>query len=487
MIVDDRARSRHSFPNETGKDRAIATIAADAAPPAKPGMFDHPRGLWVLAGTELWERISFHGMQALLVLYMVGALLLPGHVEHVVGFESVRGAIEGITGPLSVKALAAQIFGLYVGLIYFTPVIGGAIGDRLIGRRAAVVIGGLLMAAGHFSLAFDESFLFALLLLILGAGLLRGNLQPQVKSLYADGDRRAADAFQLYYVGINIGAFIAPIITGALATIYGWHFGFGFAGIGMLIGLGIYLAGQHLLPNEPRSIEVKTARAPLTAVERRRVAGLWLIWPFVICFWIAQSQVWNVYNLWASDHVQMRVAGFDVPVPWLQALDGLSPVIVMPLFLALWRWQAARGVEPDDVAKMAIGCLIFAGGTAWLALAPLVATDDRAPLLWAVAFHLISNAGWLYFTPIALALFAAKAPASLRGTMIGVNSLAVFFASTISGRIGGLYETLSPSAFWLLHAAIVGGAGIGLLVVARTLRGLFASDDDGAATVSAKA
>ncbi len=450
-------------------------------------MFDHPAGLWVLAGTELWERISFHGMQALLVLYMVGALLLPGHVEHIIGFATARGIIEGVTGRLSVKALAAQIFGLYVGLIYFTPVIGGAIGDRLTGRRIAVVLGGLLMACGHFSLAFDATFLPALLLLILGAGLLRGNLQPQVKSLYADGDRRAADAFQLYYVGINVGAFIAPLITGTLATIYGWHFGFGFAGVGMLIGLAIYLAGQHLLPQERRAIGPATTRQPLTAQEGRRLTGLWLIWPLVICFWIAQSQVWNVYNLWASDHVQMRVGGFDVPVPWLQALDGLSPVIVMPLFLGLWRWQAARGREPDDMAKMAIGCLIFAAGTAWLALAPLVATNDRAPLLWAVGFHLISNTGWLYFTPITLALFAAKAPASLRGTMIGVNSLSVFVAATISGRIGGLYETVSPSAFWMIHAAIVGGAGIGLFLIARPLRTLFAGDDAAPQIVSATA
>ena len=432
----------------------------------------------MLAGTELWERISFHGMQALLVLYMVGALLLPGHVERVAGFKTARGIIQGVTGPLSVKALAAQIFGLYVGLIYFTPVIGGAIGDRVTGRRTAVVAGGVLMAAGHFSLAFDRTFLLALLLLILGAGLLRGNLQPQVAALYADGDRREADAFQLYYVGINVGAFIAPIITGTLATLYGWHFGFGFAGVGMPVGLGIYLAGQHLLPPERQAIVARTARTRLTGGDRRRLRGLWFVWPLVICFWVAQSQVWNVYNLWASDHVDMMVAGFRVPVPWLQALDGLSPVIVMPLFLAYWRWQATRQAEPRDVVKMAIGCLIFAASTTWLALAPLVATDGRAPLWWAVVFHLASNIGWLYFTPVALALYAAKSPPSLRGTMIGVNALAVFVASTISGRIGGLYEAWSPSAFWLLHSAIVGGAGVAFLLTARPLRRLLASDTD---------
>ncbi|MBY0582585.1 MAG: peptide MFS transporter [Sphingomonas sp.] len=435
----------------------------------RPGLFDHPRGLWVLAGTELWERISFHGMQALLVLYMAGELLLPGHVEHVAGFGRFRAVIEQVTGPMSVGALAAQVFGLYTGFIYFTPVIGGAIGDRLLGRRTCVVAGGVLMAAGHFSLALDETFLLALLLLILGAGLLRGNLQPQVKALYAEEDRRSADAFQLYYVAINIGAFLAPLITGALATIYGWHTGFAFAGFGMVIGLIVYLAGQHLLPVDFRPDRAQAMRVPLDRGARRRLITLWAIWPLVICFWIAQSQVWNVYNLWARDHLDMRIGGFTVPIPWLQAVDGIAPVVVMPIFLALWRWQAARGAEPAVITKMGIGCLIFGAGTTWLAAASLVSVDGRAPVAWALAFHLLSNIGWLYFTPIALALFAMKSPASLRGTMIGVNSLAVFFASIISGRLGGLYEAWSPAAFWMLHTAIVGASGLALLALRRSI------------------
>ncbi len=456
----------------------MAETALQAPAPAlpKPSMFDQPRGLWVLSGTELWERISFHGMQALLVLYMVGQLLLPGHIERIAGFATFRSIVEGVTGPLSVQALAAQTFGLYVGLVYFTPVIGGVIGDRITGRRLAVIIGGLAMAAGHLCLAFDESFLIALLLLIIGAGMLRGNLAAQVKSLYAEGDRRSADAFQLYYVSINIGAFIAPIITGALAVAYGWHSGFAFAAIGMMIGLGVYVAGQRWLPADAKR-GPREHRAPLTDGDRRRLIGFAMVWPLQIAFWIAQSQVWNVYNLWVRDHVSLGLGGFQVPVPWLQALDGLAPVIVMPFFLALWRRQAAKGREPDDLGKMAIGCFIFAGGTAWLALAPLVeGSDGRAPILWAVAFHLLSNIGWLYFTPIALALYATRSPAGLRGTLLGINYLATFFASTISGRLGGLYETLSPSQFWLLHAAIVGGGGIALIALGRPIRSLLRED-----------
>ncbi len=445
--------------------------------PGWRGLLDHPRGLWVLAGTELWDRISFHGMQALLVLYMTETLLLPGHVEGIVGFARYRALLESVTGSLSVVALAAQTFGLYIGLVYFTPVLGGIIGDRLIGRRAAVATGALLMTAGHFSLAFDATFLLALLLLILGAGFLRGNLSAQVKSLYADGDRREADAFQLYYVSIGVGAFIAPILTGALASIYGWHVGFGFAGVGMLIGLIVYLLGGRHLPPE-RAREAAVARRKLTGGERRRLVGLFLVWPLSVCFWIAQSQVWNVYNLWVRDHLDLQVGKFQIPVAWLQAIDGLAPVIVLPFFLALWRRQAARGREPDDLRKMAIGCLIFAAGTVQLAAAPYISgSDGRAPLLWAIGFHFISNIGWLYFTPTTTALYAAKAPVAVRGTMLGVNVLTTFAAGLISGRLGGLYEKLPATSFWLLHAAIVAGGGVVLLVLAKPLRALLAGDE----------
>ena len=460
-------------------DRSDETPLPASAPPATGELFGHPRGLWVLAHTEMWDRISFHGMQAMLVLYMAGELLLPGRVEHVVGFAGFRGAVEALTGPLSVQALAAQTFGLYVGLIYFTPVFGGLIGDRLTGRRVAITLGALLMTAGHFALAFDASFLLALLLLILGAGLLRGNLSAQIKSLYADGDRREADAFLVYFFAVAFGAFIAPLVTGVLAAVYGWHVGFGFAGVGMLIGLIVYLAGQRHLPPDRRRAAV--AHAPLTAGEKRKVLGLLAIWPLNMLYWIAQSQVWNVYNLWVRDHVDLQVGRFTVPVPWMQSLDGLAPAAAVPLAVWLWRRQAVRGVEPDLFGKLARGCLVFAGGVALLACEPLLADGaGRAPLWLPVLFHLVTNWGAVFFAPIVLTLFAAQAPVSLRGTMIGVNTLSVFAASVISGRMGALYEVMPAPAFWLLHAAIVGAAGVGYLVLARPLRRLFAGSADAA-------
>ena len=436
----------------------------EARDPAKAA-FGQPAGLSVIAATELWDRISFHGMQALLVLYMVGQLFLPGHVEHIVGFSRLSGAIQSVTGPLSTRAMASQVFGLYVGLVYFAPVLGGLLGDRVLGRHRTVILGALLMTAGHFCMAFEPSFLLALALLVLGAGCFRGNLSPQVAALYAPDDRRRELGFQIYGAAVNLGAFIAPVASGFLGQAFGWRYGFGFAGFGMLIGLIIYLAGRARLPPDQPRFQATAPAPPLTGEARRRVLILAGLVPIQALFWVAQSQVWNMYNLWVKDHLQLRVGGFLVPVPWLQALDGLAPFILLPPVLAFWRWQARRGREPDLFAKIAIGCFIFGLGTLWLAGAG-ISTDasGRSPLWWAVVFHFLSNLGWLYFTPTANTLFSRLAPLSLTATLMGVNTLSIFLGSIVSGRLGGFYEVLSPAQFWGMHALIVGFAGVVFLV-----------------------
>ena len=431
-------------------------------------LFGHPRGLWVLAGTELWDRISFHGMQAILTLYLVSELFLPGHIGRVAGIGPFRAAVEAVTGPLSLQAFATQTFGIYIALVYATPLIGGAIGDRLLSRRTTVTLGAVSMTIGHFCLAFDWSFLIGMILLAGGAGLLRGNLLPQVKALYPAGDRRQGEAFQWYAMSISLGAFIAPLVSGGLAALYGWHVGFGFAGVGMLIGLIIYLIGQRDLAAEPRV--ARAARVPLTSDERRRVGWLLAIWPLTVCFWIAQSQIWNTYNLWVRDHIDMNVAGFQVPVPWLQSLDGLSPFVFVPLILVLWRRQSATGSEPALLTKMGIGAILFGAAVLLLVLASHApGSDARAPLALPIAFHLLSNIGWIFFAPVANALIQTRAPASTRGMMNGVNNLSVTAGSLISGRLGGLYETIPAANFWLIHAAIVASAGLVFLLIARPL------------------
>jgi POT family proton-dependent oligopeptide transporter len=205
--------------------------------------FGHPKGLWYLAFTEAWERFSYYGMQALLVLYMVKYLLLPGHVEKVVGFAGLRKLYPGVDG----QALASQVFGNYTALVYLTPILGGIVADRFLGRRRAVLLGALIMAAGHFLMAFEGAFLFALTCLVAGCGLFKGNIASQVGALYKSEDLRSADAFQIFYLGINAGVIAAPLIVGTLGEKVGWHYGFAAAGVGMLLSIGIFLAGQKYL------------------------------------------------------------------------------------------------------------------------------------------------------------------------------------------------------------------------------------------------
>jgi POT family proton-dependent oligopeptide transporter len=463
--------------------------AVSALGPARTDLFGQPKGLWVLAGTELWDRISFHGMLAMLVLYMTGDLLIaPDRVATIWGFGAYRHAVEGVFGHLSNQALATQTFGLYYAGIAAMPLLGGWIADRFIGRRIAVSAGALLMTLGHFSFAFDRSFLLGLVLLVMGAGLLRGNLPAQVKSLYPDGDRRETTAFQYYYLGINTGAFIAPIVSGAVAAVWGWHAGFAVAGFGMLIGLMVYTFGQRYLPKAQSVRGPTEKRTPLTPDERRAVLGLLLVWPIAVTFWIAQAQIWNVYNIWLRDHVQMKMGSFQVPVPWMQSLDGLAPALFIPLVVWIWARQAKRGREPDTFGKMATGALIFAAGVLILSAGPLLAgmsgdSGGRAPLMLPILFHVVSNFGAMYFTPTALSLYATRAPAQWRGSLVGTYQLSVSAASLITGRMGQMYETMTPSSFWAVNAAICAGGAVALIALTPTLRrllGVRRGEDEGA-------
>jgi POT family proton-dependent oligopeptide transporter len=257
-----------------------------AAPVEQPvgtdrSFLGHPRGLGYLAFTEGWERFSYYGMQTLLVLYMTRQLLLPGHVEHIAGFSAFRAALEHMHGgALTTVALASLIFGYYTSLVYVAPIAGGLIADRWLGRTRTVTLGALLMAAGHFLMAFDVSFLLALACLLAGTGCFKGNLASQIGALYAPGDLRRADAYQIYYLFISGSVIIAPLVTGTLGEELGWHYGFGAAGVGMLIGLLVYLAGRKALPPDalPQR-KVRTARAKLTANERITVLILVLLLP----------------------------------------------------------------------------------------------------------------------------------------------------------------------------------------------------------------
>src|ERR1044072_7010988 len=226
----------------------MTAMVHEGATPAR-GILGQPKGLYYLAATEAWERFSFYGMTALVVLYMVNQLLLPGHAEHIAGFRGFRAGMELLFGPLSTQAIVSQIFGFYSGFVYFTPLVGGMIADRWIGQRNAVVIGAVSMSAGHLAMAFDQTFLLALLLLVVGSGFLKGNISAQVGALYPpENEAQRTRGFVIFSTGINIGAVLGPLLCGLLAQIYGWHYGFGVAAIFMFLGLATYLYGYRYLP-----------------------------------------------------------------------------------------------------------------------------------------------------------------------------------------------------------------------------------------------
>lgn len=427
----------------------------------------HPRGLAYIFFTEAWERFSFYGMQALLMLYMTGYLLQPGAVEGIAGFAGFRVALEGVFGELSTQALASQIFGLYVALIYFTPIVGGLIGDRLTGRTRAVLAGAVLMAAGHFMMAFEAAFLPALSSLILGSGLLKGNLAAQVGALYAKDDRRRDGAYTAYVTAINIGAFVSPLVCGSLGELYGWHYGFGAAGVGMLIGIVIYLSGRHHLPPElPRNRAGN--RVVLAPGDARVIVALLVLLALTSTFWIVQAQVWNIYPLWLRDVVDRDLSfGFTIPVTWFQSLDALAVLLLAPFTVLFWRWQSKRNAEPADLVKIALGCGFFGLSCVLLSVGQALAVDGRVLVIWPVLFHFVVAIGYLYAAPIALSLVSRAAPAAVNAMLVGSYYLGIFIGGIVSGWLGRFYESLHPSVFWLLHAAIGIGGGVLILLSKR--------------------
>lgn len=448
------------------------SAAAQASPAAAVNgdertFLGQPRGLAYIVFTEAWERFSFYGMQALLVLYMTGHLLHPGTVEGVFGFAVFQSGLRAVFGELSLQALATQIFGLYIGLIYFVPVLGGLLGDRVLGRRKAVTAGAVLMAGGHFLMAYEPAFLFALALLILGSGLLKGNLAAQVGGLYAKNDPRRDTAFSLYCMSINVGAFLAPLVCGTLGELYGWHYGFGAAGIGMLIGIAIYLQGRAYLPAD--HIVSQGERVKLQAGDGRIIAALLSVLAITGLFWTGQTQVWNTYPLWIRDHVDRELFGATIPVTWFQSLDSLAVLVFAPAVIWFWRWQARRRTEPGDLVKIALGCAFFALACLVLTIGEWLAGEGRTSLIWPALFHFICAAGYLYAAPIALSLVSRAAPVSVNAMMVGAYYLALFAGGFVSGWLGRFFEVLSPAAFWLMHAAIVGTGTVLLLLLRRPL------------------
>lgn len=440
----------------------------------------HPRGLGYLAFCEGWERFSYYGMQALLVLYMTKQLLLPGHVEHVAGFAPLARFLERAEGATSPVALASAVFGLYAGFVYMTPVLGGLVADRLLGRTRTVTLGALLMAAGHFLMAFERSFLLALACLLIGVGCFKGNIAAQVGELYDPGDLRRADAFQIFMLAINVAVIVSPLVCGSLGEEAGFHWGFGAAGVGMLLGLTGYLAGRRWLPPEPIRATAEP-RAKLTGREWRTIGVLALLLPVLMLGAVGNQQIFNSYILWGERSYDLVLFGRTMPVTWLLSLDAFIGMSTILLSVAFWRWWATWAREPDEVVKCAIGMLISAGGPLVLAVASGIATGGhKVGLGWGLAFHFVNNLGYANLFPVGLALYSRAAPPRAAATMVSIYYLHLFAANLLVGWLGGLFETMPATRFWLLHAALVGAASVAMILFAqafgRTLAPLAEAD-----------
>lgn len=456
------------------------TAATLTQTPAGKDVLGHPRGLWYLVFCEGFERFSYYGMQALLVLYLTQYLLLPGHIEQVAGFIPFRSALSALYGPLATPvAVGAAITGLYSSGVYITPLIGGFIADRILGRTATVIIGCLLMVLGHFLMAFDASFVIAILCLFFGVGCFKGNIASQVGELYTINDLRRGEAYQLFMLGIQIAVVAAPIVTGGLGAI-SWHYGFGAAGVGMTIALFVYLAGRKYLPPDHRKVAAEArargVKERLTGRDWAAMAVLVALLPVLAASAIGNQEIFNAYLLWGDAHYELTFFGQRMPTAWLVSLDAVVSFVTMVGVVAFWRFYGKWRKEPDEIVKIAIGSLIAAIGPLVLAWAAAneAATGHKASLLVGLGFHIFNDIGFAMVFPVGLALYSRAAPKSVSGLFIGVYYLHLAVCNFATGKLAGMIETMSGASFWTMHAAIIGAAGVVLFVMAMLFRKLLA-------------
>jgi POT family proton-dependent oligopeptide transporter len=432
----------------------------------------HPIGLAYLAFTEMWERFSYYGMTALLALYMTKQLLMPGHAEHVAGLAALRHLFE-LRGPMSNVAFASLIYGWYGGLVYFTPVLGGLIADRWLGTRTTVVLGALLMSAGHLAMSFDQSFLAALMMLILGSGCLKGNISAQVGQLYPPNEEtRRTGGFTIFSAAINIGAVLGPLGCGALAAVYGWHAGFGLAAALMIVALIVYLSGQRHLPGKAAaSTKAGEELPPLTKDERKRVAFLIVAIALTVLPSVAYPMIWNIGILFINDHVSLATPLGSIPASWFNSIDSFASIVVVPPLVALWAWQSKRGKEPSDVAKIGIGCALVGASAAILALGcAMPAADGKVGVIWPILCFVGMGLAFIWYWPVLLALISLAAPKKVNSTLMGASFMSLFVGSVIMGWVGSFYDQMSPAAFWMVDAGIGFAGALLVLLLGPILR-----------------
>jgi POT family proton-dependent oligopeptide transporter len=456
----------------------LTTDIAAPVPVAKPAtFFGHPRGLFYLFSTELWERFAYYGMVAILVLYMVNYLFTPGHAEHVLGYQTLKAGVESVFGPLTPQAFASQVYGIYGFLTYFAPLLGGIVADQVLGQRRAVAVGAVLLSAGYFLMSIESLFFVAFPLVFFGNGLFKPNISTQVGNLYARGDPRHDRAFSIFYVGINIGGVLGPLICGTLGEEVAWSYGFIAAGVGLVCGFAIYLHGLRHLPPDAlsRARSAKTIHAPFSPAEWKAVWALIILAVLNVFFWGTWYLQFNVMNLWADKNTERHIAfaglDFTVPTTWFLTVNGLFIFALTPFITSLWARQARGRGEPTTVTKMAIGCVLL--GLSFLFMLLPVATlgpDGKANMLWLIVFYGIYTAGELYVSPIGLALVTKVAPKRIVSMMMGFWLISYAIGNFLAGWIGSYWDRMPMTGFFVFIAAIPIVAGAAIWSFNRPLR-----------------
>ena len=420
----------------------------------RTGIGGHPKGLTTLFFTEMWERFSYYGMRALLVLYMAAPL--------------ADGGLEFTTSK------ATTIYGIYTGAVYLLSLPGGWLADRFLGARLTVLLGGIIIAAGHFSMAFDSmpTFYGGLGLIVIGTGLLKPNISTMVGGLYGENDPRRDGGFSIFYMGINIGAMMGPLVAGYLGQRIDWHLGFAAAGVGMVLGIIQYLFRLKRLgkvggrPERTRAETAREAKQPLTKEEKRRLAVIAILFFFSVLFWTSFEQAGSSFNLFAERHTETRLLGFDFPSSWLQSVNSVFILTLAPVFSLLWVKWGSR--QPSSPAKFAVGLLFLGLGMTVIAVAALFIDAGKVSPLWLIAVYFIQTVGELCLSPVGLSTVTKLSPIRIVGLMMGVWFLSVSLGNYAAGWAAGFYQDDSGALFRLFGslaiASLAGSAVLGSLV-----------------------
>lgn len=414
------------------------SVGAQGRPPSAT-WFGQPAGLSVLAATEMWEVFSFVGMKTLLVYYMTQDLQMP-------------------------QQQASLVYGFYGGAAYFTPILGGLVCGRWLTRRQAVTAGGVIMALGHFMLTFPPLFFPALATVALGAGLYLPALPSQIGALFAPTDARRQSAYSVYYLGMNLGALLAPLACGTVGELLGWHYGFALAGVGMLAGVAIYAWGGRHLPPEPPLARSRVAAAPREGATRQGFVLIGAIALLVVLFRAAYEQIGNTLALWLESGVDRRIGAFEIPMTWFQSLNPLFVFLLTPIFVARWLRLGAVGREPAPVRKMSHGAAMLCAGYALLAGAA-AAGGASTHWGWFALFVVAMTAGELYVMPICLALFGRLAPPHWATMAAAIWFATAFGANILGGVLGSQWSSSTPPLFFLGMAALALAASLLLAIL----------------------